>query len=127
MGEAENQANYILPPVAANISVVATSTASAATAIPSYLRGRYVSFLADGTDVYLAFGIVSTTIDETATGAGAATLCIKLPSDQEKCFKITGALDTTITHFILKAASGTPKVRIWASSPASTNAANSSS
>lgn len=114
-GESEiiRKANNIYPPLTGKCQVIATTVASAATALLAAFKGHYVEITADGTDVYALFGIDNTVVaDKTATGTGA-TVCVKLPADQPKSYFIPFANDpSAVTHIALQAASGTPNVRI---------------
>lgn len=113
-GESEiiRKANNIYPPAAGSVQVIATTVASAATAILAALKGHYVEVTADTTDVYCLFGASAGVVaDETAVAG--ATQCIKLSADVPKHYFIPFANDASaVTHIALKAASGTPKVRI---------------
>lgn len=119
-----NAAASITPPVQEqNVVVLGTTTSSVARAIPTmFLReekGIYVAewldLVADGDDIYIAFGDSSIVVDETAVSTiasdGVVTFdgdeCIKIPSGQSVSFdmRMVGGVDT-ITHFAIKGGSG---------------------
>jgi hypothetical protein len=110
-------ANHFPPPVLGRCAVIATSTSSAITDLTADARisahvadGTIFTFLADGTDIYIAFNNTNTgTIDETANSG--ATSCFKLPSNVPVPLQIAKGY----TYMLTKAASGTPKLRIFAS------------
>ena len=115
MNETEKLFYDVLMPVQSNITVIATSTTSGQTAIPAAWAGSFVTFEADGVDCYMAIG-ANPTADPTATGVGAGNVCVKLPADQPRTFFFPRG-DSTNTTIALIAASGTPKVRAYRSSP----------
>jgi hypothetical protein len=122
----EKLAAYVTPPMAGavvgeNITVLATSTASASTDLgPTTNPGlfnRFVDVVADGGKIYVVFDNDSThAIDETTTGTTEAT-CWPLADGVPQSF----VLDPTRHRYIhYKAASGTPTLRIRPSSPTGT-------
>ncbi len=126
--EATRQSDYITPPRKGSISVVAVTSTSSATTMATYGQtawgdgtangpsygSHYWSFQADGGDVYIAFDDLTLTVDNTATGALAATACIKIPVNTTLQVKLNPATDVFIA---VKTASGTATLRIWQSSP----------
>lgn len=122
-GESEiiRKANNIYPPAASKCLVIATTVASARTAIPAMFLGHYVEITADGTDVYILCGDNTVVADKTATGTGP-TICVKLPADQPKSYFFPYSNDpSAVSNIALQAASGTPNVRIaLADSPTET-------
>ena len=126
MGQSEctRQSDYILPPRKGAISVVAVTSTSAASTMATYGQtaltsgvnygSHYWSFQADGTDVYIAFSTATLTVDDTATGALAATLCAKIPNGTTLQVKLNPATDI---YLACKTATGTANLRIWPSSP----------
>jgi hypothetical protein len=122
--EATRQSDYIVPPRKSSISVIAVTSTSAATTMATYGQtaltsgvnygSHYWNFQADGNDVYVAFSTATLTIDDTATGALAATLCAKIPSGTTLQCKLNPATDIYIA---VKTASGTANLRVWPSSP----------
>jgi hypothetical protein len=124
--EATRQSDYITPPRKGGISVVAVTSTSAATTMATYGQvtytagttisygSHYWNFQADGNDVYIAFSNATLTVDDTATGALAATLCAKIPNGTTLQVKLSPATDVYIG---VKTASGTANLRIWQSSP----------
>ena len=109
-------ANHFAPPVLGKCAAIATSTVSAITDLTADSRisahvadGTILEFLADGIDIYIAFNNASSgTIDETA--ASGATSCYKLVANVAKRIQIAKGY----TFLLTKAASGTPKLRIYA-------------
>ncbi len=73
--------------------------------------GHFVTLHADGGDVYFAFNDSATgTLDETqVTGTG---VCQKIPSGQDRSFRLVGAF----TFIRVKTASGTATLRYYLSS-----------
>lgn len=124
--EATRQSDYIVPPRKALVSVVSVTSTSAATTMATYGQTAYTAgstvsygshywnFQADGADVYIAFDTATLTVDDTATGALAATTCAKIPRDTTLQVKLNPANDVYVAY---KTASGTAKLRIWQSSP----------
>lgn len=98
------------------IAAIATSTSSAVTDLTSLIsdvgKGHYLTFMADGGDIYVAFNNANSgSIDETATGAGV-TIPWKLEDSLPQHFRIV----ENYTYIITKAATGTPKLRVYVSS-----------
>lgn len=110
-------ANHFPPPVLGKCAAIATSVTSAITDLSADTRisahlddGTIFTFLADGVDIYIAFNNANSgTIDNTA--ASGATSCFKLPSDVPVRIQMAKAYKYLLTQ----AASGTPKLRIYAS------------
>lgn len=110
-------ANHLPPPVLGKCAVVATSAASAITDLSADSRisahlddGSILTFLADGIDIYIAFNNANSgTIDETANSG--ATSCFKLVANQPTPIQ----MGRGYKYLLTKAASGTPKLRIYAS------------
>lgn len=99
------------------IGAIATSTTSAranlATYISDYDDGHYLTFVADGGDVYIAFtNADSGVIDQTTVTAGNAAVCWKLSADVPQHFRIL----ENFTWLIHKASTGTPTLRFYLSS-----------
>jgi hypothetical protein len=111
---ATRQSDNIRPPIVGEVYVYSASVISFGTAIPDAWRGRYVTFEADGTDCYLLFGTVAVGADSTVTSG--SNQCVKLPSDQQRPFRIPAKNVAAVTHFAIQASSGTPKVRVYLSS-----------
>jgi len=115
----EQQAVYPLPPEMSatpgtGVTVIATSTASAATDLLGLdLFGKRLELLAE-TDIYVGFAAASGTIDETATGTTASTCWLLKAGIPFPCI-----LHPTKHRWLhTKAAAATPKLRIRPASPA---------
>ncbi len=98
------------------IAAIATSTSSArsdlSTLITDVGKGHYLTLMADGGDIYIALNNADAgSIDETATGAGA-TVPWKLEDSVPQHFRLVD----NFYWLIHKAASGTPKLRVYLSS-----------
>ncbi len=98
------------------IAAIATSTSSARTDLSTLISdvgdGHYLTLMADGGDIYIAFNNADAgSIDETATGAGA-TVPWKLEDSVPQHFRIV----ENFYWAIHKAASGAPKLRVYLSS-----------
>lgn len=103
----------VKPPVEGNITVISSTTTSAATAIPDEWRGRQVTFLVTGDSVNIVFGDSSVEADPTATSGD--TRCWKLLDGAEKDFFIRKNPDPSVTHFALESDNSTVLVRAYAS------------
>lgn len=125
--EAERQAANVTPPMASatpaeGVTALATSTTSATFDLDSYPEffGRYVDLKADGGKIYVVFDNDSTgSINESTTGAS-----ISAATTEATCWPITDGetlsvrLEKTTHRYLhVKAASGTPTLRIRTSSP----------
>lgn len=116
--------DYILPPRKGLLSAIAVTSTSAPYEMATYGQTAYASganyephywnFQADGNDVYIAFSTATLTVDNTAAGALAATICAKIPNGTTLQCMLNPASDI---WFAIKTASGTATLRIWRSSP----------
>jgi hypothetical protein len=107
---------------AEGVTALSTSTASATHDLNSYPEffGRYVDLKADGGKIYVVFDTDSTgSINEATTGATVATA-----TTEATCWPIADGetlsvrLEKTTHRYLhVKAASGTPTLRIRTSSP----------
>jgi len=96
-----------LPPEASHCFAVATSTTSAATAIPAELQNTRSEWLAEA-DIHLVFGTSNAvTADRTATSGATVTWLLKSGVVQSFMIPLVDGL----THFATQAASGTPILR----------------
>ena len=109
-------ASHLPPPILGKCAVVAVTTSSAITDLTADPRinahladASILTFLADGSDVYIAFNNASSgTIDETVTSG--ATSCFKLVANQPTPIQMAKGY----TYMLVKAASAC-KLRIFAS------------
>jgi len=110
-------ANHLPAPVLGKCAVVATAVTSAITDLSADPRisahisdGSILTFLADGVDIYIAFNNANSgTIDNTANSG--TTSCFKLVANKPTPFQMAKGY----TFMLTQAASGTPKLRIFAS------------
>ncbi len=110
-------AHHFPVPVLGKCAAIATSVTSAITDLTAVTQlsahladGSIITFMADGIDIYYAFNNANTgTVDNTA--ASGATSCLKFPKDVPVRLQIAKGY----TFLLLQAASGTPKLRAWAS------------
>lgn len=132
MAIVENQAHNIAPARRGEIAVYTLSTATkwhslnatvtplgASVGVKNYWRKRYITLQADGGDIYYCFtDDNATAIDPTSSpdGIGTAT-CALVSSGTEKHILVPGVTDTALLYLALISASGTPKARLWVSSP----------
>lgn len=127
--EATRQADFVLPPLAGQISAINVTTASVSQDLSLCgnqtrdasqkqsadigLVGLYVTFQADAGDVYYNFSAAAGTVDDTARGVNAANAGMKIPSGSAIDVKVTAA-----TKFInFKTASGAAVLRFAPTSP----------
>ncbi len=109
-------AAHLPPPILGKCAAIATSVTSAITDLTLDTRisahlsdGSVLMFLADGIDIYIAFNNANSgTIDNTA--ASGATSCFKLVANQPTPIQLA----KSYTFMLTQAASGTPKLRIYA-------------
>lgn len=101
------------------------TTSSAANDLNTYLtrykNGHFLTLHADGGDIYYGFDISgSGSIDTTARGAGGATVCQKIPSGQDRSFRIPPGSSTPngnpYRYLLLRMATGTAVLRGYVSS-----------
>jgi len=88
--------------------VIAVTSTSAATAIPTGLFGRYVSISAEDADVYFVCGDASVEADDTATSGDTRCDVVFSGTERTRQFSLPGEY----THIALKTASGTATCRI---------------
>lgn len=115
------QAAYVTMPVATRIAAIAVTDTSAATDISAtnqlgtYLKGkgRMVTLMADGNDIYFAAGVTDpAAINDATTTAGSADRCWLLKDGQPQSFVYNGE-----KFWELKCASGeTATLRAYVSS-----------
>ena len=103
------------------IAITSTSTVfDLSTYITTITAGHYLSFIADGADVYVAFNDANSgTVDNTVTTAGAVTVCYLLKDGVEKNFRLIG----DHKYLVAKTASGTATLRVAVSSLSPTQSA----
>lgn len=126
-GEAERQAQNVTPPMASatpatGVTALATSTASATFDLGSYpaFFGRFVALQADGGKIYVVFDDDSTgSINEATTGASiAAGTTEAIPWAIPDGATLNVRLERTTHRYMhVKAASGTPTLRMRTTTP----------
>jgi hypothetical protein len=101
------------------------TTSSAANDLNTYLtkfkNGHYLTLHADGGDIYYSFDVSNGgSIDTTARGAGGATVCQKIPSGQDRSFRVppgsTSPTGNPYRYLLLRTATGTAVARGYVSS-----------
>jgi hypothetical protein len=112
MAGIETLAAKVRPPLEGNIRVVAITTTSAATDISEF-AGQYVTFQAQGGDVFIVFADSGAVADNTATTGD--TRCAMIPVGTSKDFFLIDARLSAFTHFAAETASGTATLRYWLS------------
>lgn len=110
-------ANGVGPHARNRIGAIGVTTTSARANLATYIsdvdKGHYLTFVADGGDVYIAFTNTDAgSIDQTNVTAGNAAVCWKLSADVPQHFRIL----ENFTWLIHKAATGTPTLRFYLSS-----------
>lgn len=92
------------------------------TYLSAWRKGHFLTLHADGGDVYLAFSKVNAgTVDPAITAAKAVTLCQRIPSGQDRTFRlpvIDGPNDTAYEYIIARTSAGTATLRGYISSMA---------
>lgn len=129
--EADRQANNVIAPIASatvGTGTICLTTTTSSAAVDLYdtngiprqmLYNRYLSFCADGGDIYITFSSSGAiTIDKTAGGAtvalgSLATIPWLLKDGVPQAFRL---MDDQVRYLYTQAASGTPKLRISPSS-----------
>lgn len=120
MSGIQEQAAHILAPQATKIAAIAVTSTSAGTDLSAtnqlgtaINKGRYVTFMADGADIYVAFGATDpAAIDQANTTAGNAARCWLLKDGQPQDFCLNG-----LTFVEAKTVSGsTATLRAYVSS-----------
>jgi hypothetical protein len=98
MSGIEQQEAHITAPPATNIAAIAVTSTSAGTDLsaanqlgPEVNLGRFVTFQADGGDIYVAFGATDpAAIVAATTTAGSAERCWLLKDGQPQSFVLNG-------------------------------------
>mgnify|MGYP007044002834 CR=1 FL=1 len=99
----------------ADVYVKATVTSSERITIPASMIGRFVTFQADTSAVFLKFGAGAVTAANTAVSSGTTSIaaatngCIKLAAGDSLSFKIP----STITDFAHISADTSGYLRFW--------------
>lgn len=125
--EADRQAQNISPPMASatpavGVTAIATSTASATVDFNDYpaFFGRYVALQADGGKIYVVFDDDATgSINEATTGSTLATGTTEaIPWPIPDGTTLNVRIERTTHRYLhIKAASGTPTLRIRTTTP----------
>lgn len=129
MTTAERQDADVTPPTVGstpglNITSLATTTTSATHDLQAFAEmfGRFLNFTADGGTIYVAFsatdtGPIDENVSDTSVANGTEPRAVWPIRDGEvTAFRLTAA---SHRYLHVKAASGTPKLRICGSSPRS--------
>ena len=119
MSDAEVSAANILAPQVGSIAVVATSVAvvsldltTRAELAEAFASGKFITFCADGGDVYVAFSNAAAAIVIDPTAVTGNTQCYLLPQGQERPLRFRNGY-----HFMkYRSAAGTPTLRMYVSS-----------
>ena len=103
------------------LPITATSTVfDLNTYLTAWRKGHFLTLHADGNDVYLAFHKANSgTVDPTITTAKAVTLCQKIPSGQDRTFRlppVDSPNDTPYQYIVARTSSGTATLRGYLSS-----------
>lgn len=103
------------------LPITAVSTAfDLNTYISAWRRGHFLTLHADGGDVYLAFDKVNTaTVDPAITTAKAVTVCWKIPSGQDRTYRlppVDSPNATAYQYIIARTSAGTATLRGYISS-----------
>ena len=90
------------------------------TYLTAWRKGHFLTLHADGGDVYLAFHKANGgTVDPTVTTAKAVTLCQRIPSGQDRTFRlppIDSPADTAYQFIVARTSAGTATLRGYISS-----------
>lgn len=90
------------------------------TYLSAWRKGHFITLHADGGDVYLAFHkTAGGTVDPTVTTAKAVTICQRIPSGQDRTFRLPAAdspNDTAYQFITARTSAGTATLRGYISS-----------
>lgn len=119
MSDAEVSAANILAPQVGSIAVVATAVAVVSLDLTTrtelaeaFTSGKFITFCADGGDVYVAFSNAAAAIAIDPAAVAGNTQCYLLPQGQERPFRFRNGF-----HFMkYRSAAGTPTLRMYVSS-----------